>query len=176
MSSRPEQGRLFFALVPPPGVLDAVVAIQQVLKIEARAVVRENLHITLAFLGDVPWSRLAELRSIASDTPMPACTLRLERVGGFPRSGVAFLAPAESPPELDDFRKMLTGRLARAGFAADDKPWRPHLTLYRKLRKSCSRMAVKPVDWPLREFALVSSTLRNSGPVYRVLDRWQSVD
>ena len=175
MSSRAERERLFFALFPTAVVRRAIEGIQQRYLFEARPVMAEHFHITLAFLGEQPVDRLDALRTLADSMQLPACSLRLDRMGSFARSAVGFLAPSDLPPELQVFRGILVERLDECGFAMDRKPWRPHLTLYRKMRKPCARIPIESVDWPVRTFSLVSSRLEKTGPVYQGLGRWNAV-
>jgi 2'-5' RNA ligase len=175
MSCRTERQRLFFALFPSARVCRAIETVQQQLDFAARPVPPEQFHVTLAFLGEQPTARVAELAHLADASHLPSCALRLDVVDAFAGPGVAFLGMSEVPRRLGVFRASLVQRLHEAGFAVDGEPWRPHVTLYRKMRKSCPRMPVEPIDWPLKTYCLVSSRLEKNGPCYRVVRRWNAV-
>src|SRR5690348_10332235 len=78
-----ERLRLFCALELPDGVLDGLVAWQDEALAQGRPVSRENLHVTLAFLGHRPADELepiaAELRAAAAEAGRPELTVRRYR-------------------------------------------------------------------------------------------------
>lgn len=88
----------------------------------------ENLHVTLAFLGEQPdISRAAE--ALASLSAEPG-ELRFTGLGTFPKNGVIFLAPENDAP-LRKAAEALAPRLRAAGIRPEDRPFRAHLTLCR---------------------------------------------
>lgn len=176
MPSRGDSVRVFFALMPPPETREAILAIQGRLDLAGKPVVPQNIHMTLAFLGQVPEVRLPDLCAIAASVPLHSEILSLDRVGGFPRAAVVFLAPSEVTSGLIRFQQHLVEALEQAGFRPDRKRWRPHVTLYRKMRKPCHTMAVEPVEWRIRDYGLVASILRSNGPEYRLIQRWNAVE
>lgn len=169
-----ETRRLFFALDPNDAVRNAIVAVQREMNLPARRVVPENLHVTLAFLGEVDAGRIDELRTMAAGLSFPACRMQLDRNGCFPRTGVAWLGCSEPPEALTAFQALLNTRLAEAGFRSESKTWVPHLTLYRKMRKPCGRIPIEAVEWRIDGFSLMRSTPGPAGPVYTTLSRWQT--
>src|SRR5947208_11103110 len=75
-----ERLRLFCALSLPDGVLDRLVEWQREALNQGRVVSRENLHVTLAFLGHRPVQELegivAALRAAAGEAGRPELTVR----------------------------------------------------------------------------------------------------
>jgi 2'-5' RNA ligase len=174
MSCPPDTARLFFALVPGAHIRRRISACQQQLDLPARPVAAANLHVTLAFLGNVESARIGELKAIGAGLACPGCALRLDRLGWFPRAGVVWLGSQAPPAELLDFQDRLASRLAEGGFRAERRAWRPHLTLYRKMRKRLATIAVEPVEWILDGFSLMRSTLTGTGAVYDPLGYWKA--
>ncbi len=168
--------RLFFALIPPVEVRRELSQRQRQMNLQARPVAEDLFHITLVFLGEVERLRLPAVLSIGSGFSLTGCTLLLDRLGCFEKARVAWLGPFKPTAELVSFQERLVSALAAKGFSPDEKPWKPHVTLYRDLRKPCSTMRVKPVGWRVESFSLVQSTLTKAGPVYRVLDEWAARD
>jgi 2'-5' RNA ligase len=174
MCCRTETARLFFALWPGIDVRSEIASVQCGLNLPARPVAVQNLHITLAFLGEVSVSSMGALLTIGSELPIPPCSLRLDRCGWFPRAGVVWLGCESPPGDLIEFHGLLAGRLAEDGFRVETRPWLPHVTLYRKMRKPYATMESKTVDWSISEYCLVKSTLSENGAVYDTVGRWQS--
>jgi 2'-5' RNA ligase len=172
------QQRLFFALVPDPPVLKKIENVQRKLKIEhrieARAVKANQFHVTLAFLGNQPIDQLQTLLDLGSSLHMPACSVRLDRLGRFRRAGVVWLGATTPPAELLAFQARLVAALECAGIAFDRKPWKFHLTLYRDLRTPWVNMDPDTVSWDLNGFSLVESISINRGVEYRQLGRWSA--
>jgi 2'-5' RNA ligase len=172
MSSRTETTRLFFALVPDWRIRRAVSRVQRQLDLPGKMVAEENLHITLGFLGEVPWRRLPELERIAAAVTLTATVLELDEVGCFAQARVAWLGPSQPSEGLQATQRDLNEQLASSGFRAERRKWQPHVTLYRDLRKACGKIPVEPVFWPLDGISLVQSELLKGGPRYQVLKHW----
>ncbi len=147
-------------------------ALQDRLALPARAVPASNFHITLVFLGAVEVQRMPELAGLADRLRFPPCTLVLDRLGAFPRAGVAWLGAAAAPSELLAFQAELAAGLERLGFPADARPWRPHVTLYRKLRNRFEKIPFDAITWPLSGFCLMQSKPGHGAPVYQPIADW----
>ena len=167
--------RLFFALSPPPRVRRRIAALQAELKLAGRPEAPNRVHLTLAFLGEVPEEDLNAVIGTATACRLPACRLRLDRLGWFPRARVAWLGCTDTPPALGQFQAELSGALKQAGLRPDRRRWHPHLTLYRKLRTPFAKIPFEAIDWPLEGFDLVHSRLQPEGPKYRSLQHWPAV-
>jgi 2'-5' RNA ligase len=167
---------LFFALRPGRALRRKIAGLQRRLRLSGRAVAEVNLHVTLAFLGEVPAGRVAELLEIGHLLRAPACTLVLDQLGCFERARVAWLGTGQPLQALQEFQASLAERLREAGFRSEARRWQPHLTLYRNLRTPLCKMPVEPVIWQLDSWCLMRSTLHTSGPVYGVVQRWATAE
>ena len=70
--------RVFFALVPPPPLREAlgVLAASVAQRAHGRALPADNLHVTLAFIGAWPASRLAHWMDVGARCAAPRRTSR----------------------------------------------------------------------------------------------------
>lgn len=161
--------RLFFALWPDEGIRAGIVARRELLgRVSRRRVPDHNLHLTLLFLGNQPADRVSAIEDAAGDVAAADCTLRLDRIGWFPRARVAWLggdAPAPLCAMVDDLRSAM-GSL---DLTFDDRPFRPHVTLFRQVRQRPPRPDFEPLDWPVSGFSLIESV---PGKRYQVLRTW----
>jgi 2'-5' RNA ligase len=149
--------RLFFALWPDPAAADRLAQLAGELAGRSRGkpVPAGKIHLTLAFLGSVADERVADL--LAVRVPAPAFAMRLDCVGAFRKAAVAW-AGVESPPrELLALQSALTQTLAGLGFALEERPYVPHVTLVRKVGGALARTAIEPIEWPVLEVTLVRS-------------------
>lgn len=185
MSAAPTR-RLFFALWPDAAQRAALVhaAGKTVRRCGGRPVPETNLHITLAFLGSVPEPRLEELcaiaRRIAAGFPREAVplVLSLEALEHWPKPQVLTVlerkAEADAAPASGAARlaQLLTTETAAAGFSPDLKPFRPHVTVARKVLRPPRPGAMRRVPWSFGAFALVESRTLAEGPVYSVVESY----
>jgi 2'-5' RNA ligase len=164
--------RLFLAVWPdaPARAALAALASEVARRCGGRAVPAAKLHLTLAFLGEadparVPSGALAQVA--ARSAPFE---LALDRLGAFARAGVAWAGCAGAAPALLDLQAGAESRLREAGFALEERPFAPHLTLARHVRGPVAPASIGPVAWRVGSFALVESE-RGSG-AYREVARW----
>jgi RNA 2',3'-cyclic 3'-phosphodiesterase len=161
--------RLFFALWPDADVRAGIVARRERLgRISRRQVPVHNLHLTLLFLGDQPAGRIDAIEGAAGRIKADACTLTLDRFGWFPRAGVTWLG-GEAPAELDALAVALKTAMEPLGLTFDARPFCPHVTLFRQVRRRPDFPEIEPLEWPMSEFALVESI---PGQPYQVLRKW----
>jgi 2'-5' RNA ligase len=177
MSSTDEgtKARLFFALWPDETLRSRLVEAAGLLRktMSGKWVRPENLHITLAFLGDVSAERLGEVVRLGAETHGSGFTLRLDRAEFWPRNGILCLGASEAPPALRQLAGGLIERLGAAGFAMEKRAFRAHLTLARKGSSDRTRIDLpEPVAWKVDGFHLVESRLSREGSVYLRRENW----
>src|SRR2546427_10251860 len=93
----------------------------------------EQLHFTLAFLGEQPGADEA-LAAGESLRESAAFDLVLSGVGAFPstmRPRVLWIGATEGASELVAAAERLRGALEQRGFRLEERKFRPHLTLGR---------------------------------------------
>lgn len=138
----------------------------------------ENFHLTLAFLGEVE-ERHAEAAEDAAYAATEAYSERLRLVaqglGAFPneqRATILWAGLTGDVPALKELQAALTTELKQAGFALDDKRFRPHITLarFRAPQPMPERLPRLQVfgEWPVTELQLIESQLHPTGARYVV--------
>jgi RNA 2',3'-cyclic 3'-phosphodiesterase len=164
-----EKRRLFFALWPDSDTRAGIVERREMLgSISRRRVPDHNLHLTLLFLGDQPADRVSDIQLAADPVAGQFSTLMLDRLGWFPGARVAWLG-GEAPAALNLLVDRLKSAMQALDLRFDQRPFRPHVTLFRQVRKRPDLPAIEPLNWPVAEFALIEST--PSQP-YQVLRTW----
>jgi len=166
--------RAFFALLPPEAVRDELFGWAQACRVSTggRLVRRENLHATLAFLGQIDRLRLPELALLAQEVVAERFELLLDRVGYWPHNRIVYAAAASQPAPLAALAADLALRLSRAGFRAEERPYFAHATLLRAARCAPADVRVVPLRWQVDAIALMQSTRSAGRLVYRPLERW----
>lgn len=132
--------RAFLAIDPPTELLGGIGRIQErlqrMIRGELRWVRPEAIHLTLKFFGDIPESAIADITAAvepaaAAEAPM---TFSIGGAGVFPdqrRPRVLWLGMEGDVPRLLRFQRKIEEELGLAGFPAEERPFRPHLTLAR---------------------------------------------
>lgn len=165
--------RLFIALWPPPDLAAAFCARCASGSAGTRAETPQRVHLTLHFLGYVARSRLPGLRA-ALCVPFGPFELRLNHCTRWPQ-GVVVLEPDTVPPALALLHAELARVIGALGLRAEERTFRPHVTLLRRHPGpwSASADAAVPLRWPVRDYVLVES-VPGQPDGYRVLQTCHS--
>lgn len=187
--------RLFVAVYPARDATDDFAAFLDTLAVgraagqgvNARVAARENWHVTLAFLGEVPDTRRADVESAvggAVDAWRTGTAPRLRMAGGgrFGRGRfvVMWVGLAGDVDPLRSLADRVRRGLRRARLPFDAKPFRPHLTVARPGDRlgvealAADLAALRAYDGPLwtaTEVRLVRSHL-GPKPSYDHLAGW----
>lgn len=171
--------RLFIALPLDESVTDNLARVGTAANVRgARWVPPENMHLTLAFLGDVEERRLPELEETlfaATAEVTEPLRLRIQGIGAFPdeRAARTLWAGLDGDvPQLIELQKRVAQALKARGFDFDQRRFRPHVTLAR-LRQAQPMPDRLPRlhqfgEWTADELQIVESHLHPAGPRYVV--------
>jgi len=163
---------VFVALVPSRALQHALGALARLLAERGgRAVDDDNIHMTLAFLGDVATTRIETLTSMLGALPRARFAVTLDRLGAFGGAGVAWIGPGLMPAQLHELHAVLAAALQDGGFRVEERPFHPHLTLVRKWRGALAGDAPDVLEWPVDGVSLMMSESTASGVRYRALAR-----
>ena len=172
-STTPTQ-RLFFALWPPAELSHELYRLAgNSLRDDGRRVAPENIHLTLAFLGSVDALFRECAEQAAAAIRGGSFTLRLEQLGSWPKSGILWVGPGQTPAPLLDLVRQLNAALAGCGYEAEERPYAAHLTLARKVYAHHAPHAVEPRAWEIDRFHLVQSRTHADGARYEILGTWE---
>jgi len=167
--------RLFIAVPIPVKMKDKLLSLK--LNIPgARWVDRDQLHLTLKFIGEVKDQSLNDIRDNLSEILMEKFLLKIKGVGFFPpgNSPKVLWAGLEKQPELTRLRNKIDTNLNSLGIKRGGGKFRPHITLARLKSSNISRvLEFLKVNNPfltelfqVKEFSLYSSRLYPDGAVH----------
>ena len=154
--------RLFFALWPPRETALALERWAQAL--EGRRTPGDNIHLTLAFLGEADAQNAVSAGRRVQAAPF---RLPLEQASYWGHNKIVWAGPGQVPAELTRLVETLQLELYHEGFMLERRPFAAHVTLVRKAPAQ-SLPPLPRTEWPVEEFALVGS----SGGSYRTLERF----
>lgn len=166
--------RLFFGLWPDPAARDQLARLARHYQPPGgRLHHPDDLHITLVFLGQVDVARQPCIYQVADDIVAPALSLRIDTLGHWPRPQILWCGPSEVPEPLQRLVLDLQQGLFTCGFEPERRCYKPHVTLYRKVRHAKPGLLEQPIEWRATEFALAASEGGAPGQSrYRILHRW----
>jgi 2'-5' RNA ligase len=193
--ARPEEGaadslRSFVAAHVPDGWVDGLTALRERLARHAagvRWVQPDGSHVTLAFLGQIARSRVpaivARLNEAARECP--PCRVRAGGIGVFPHPGratVLWLGVTDPSGGLTRLQRRVEQALSPEGFAPDDRPFHPHVTVGRwrtppprsnvdaLLAEAPLALSGAEGEWIVADIRLMESRLTPKGPIYTVVE------
>jgi len=168
-----ERLRLFCALTLPDETLDALLRWQREdLASEARALGRDHLHITLAFLGHRPAEEVEPIAQALRESAVAASQIVLSPRRYRETRSVGMLVLDDEEGRAAALAGDLHERLERLGvYEREKRPWLPHVTVLRFKRPP--HLAPPPPDLAAfgpSDAALYHSVLRSGGAQYEVLE------
>ena len=164
--------RLFCALRVPGDVLDELVLWQHEHVTAGRVVPRENLHLTLAFLGWTPARAVDGILEELHGAAAAAEPIELEPMRYRETRGVGMLVFSDAEGNGASLADDLHGRLEHLGvYRPEQRPWLPHLTVVRFRRRPRLRPPLPDLGrFGPSDAALYNSLLRSAGAQYVVID------
>jgi 2'-5' RNA ligase len=176
--------RLFIGIPLSAGVraeLAAVVAELHHAAPNLRWTAPEMWHITLQFLGSTAAEQFDCLKARLPQVKAAPVPLRLASLGAFERAGIVYV-DVEQTPALLELQQQVTAATAHCGFAPEERPFHPHITLARAKGRARFRGVPAPRSWhenppqftpfEAREFLLYESFTQPSGAHHEIRVRF----
>lgn len=178
--------RSFLAIELPESnkeeIIDHIQRYRELTQSKIKWVTRENLHITLRFLGKFERSHVQQLNILLSSLlkTIPAFNLHIDRMGAFPNNHtpkVIWLG-FDYPENLGQVYKHIEDCVVKLGYDPDDRPFSPHLTLGR-VRRDLPNIEIRNIgqiiagaglnfqsEFIAERVTLFQSELTRDGPIY----------
>lgn len=141
---------------------------------------RDNLHLTIKFLGDVAHKKMPSVLEIFQSSFQGFPTFKTEMVslGAFPRIDrpqILWVGLKEETTVLQNIVGSIENNFALLGFAKEDRAFEPHITIGRlRSNKNTSLLSAKIKDYAfpsgiqqeMTRVTLYKSVLSAQGPSY----------
>lgn len=158
--------RLFIAVRLSDEMKKALAACIRDLKrqgVKGKFVPVENLHLTLAFIGE--YDDPAYVKRVIDSISVPQFRLSLSGCGNF---GDLLWAGIEESGEPEDYVKNLRAALKAADIPFDDKKFVPHITIARRMKtKAPYEVHLPKAGMTVTKAALMESVMKNGRVEYR---------
>lgn len=158
--------RLFIAIQLSEEMRKALVDCLHDLKkqgVEGNYVPAQNLHMTLAFIGE--YRDPEQVKRILASVPLPAFRLALSEKGNF---GNILWAGVKGNQKLKTYVRDLRAALKNAGIPFEDDRFTPHITLIRKVSaRSPYQVHLPKAEMEVKRASLMKSETKNGKITYR---------
>lgn len=142
--------RSFIAIAVPPetrSCLDRIAGKLKATTSDVRWVKRDDVHLTLKFLGDVEERRIPEIEGCIEQciAEIPSFSIAVRDLGAFPSDHnpqIIWIAAEDASGRLAAVQLSLEEGLSRMGFKKEKRSFFPHLTLGR-LKSARGKEAVR---------------------------------
>jgi 2'-5' RNA ligase len=137
----------------------------------------DSWHVTLQFLGNTDPQQYQCLIARLGAVHSPPVPIQLEALGCFDRAGI-FFAGVGLTAELLALEQRVTAATELCGFAAETRPFHPHITLARAKGQSLGALKARIERQPAftrfvaYEYFLYESHLSPTGARYEVRERF----
>ena len=185
-----EKIRSFFAIELPEDIRRYIERdiVSRLKKVPAKVkwVARENMHLTVRFLGEISGRKVDEIVDRMFDMSIQekisVVSLSLSEIGTFGRRNprVIWLGLSGEVEKIVELHGYIERVCDAVKLPADDKKFSPHITIGRvkspshtdKLLAEIKKLTIKQLDFMVKEVILFKSTLTPSGPIYSVIEKF----
>ena len=118
----------------------------------------ENLHLTLAFLGDCDARQTAVVKAVMDSVVFQAFDFIIDCIGRYKRDGGdLWWAGVRENQNLTELHKNLTAGLLENGIVCDKRKFNPHITLGREIITKMQPRQVEPFGEMVTKIELMKS-------------------
>ena len=138
---------------------------------------KENLHLTIRFVGNVERALVESVADVLAQGPLVAFDMELGDVGAFGRgraARVVWLGLRGGTKAAAALAANVDEECVRAGLPVESRPYQAHLTLARARSRGGARLPELPAvphmkPWRATQLVLYSSRPARTGAVYEAL-------
>ncbi len=139
---------------------------------------KNNLHLTLKFLGDLSEDKIELVKKALSEVEFRQFSVETGELGFFPNEKfIKILWLDLISPEFEFLKKSIDDKLQKLGFNEKEKDFVAHLTLTRIKKidnkeaflEKVQEIAPKKMFFVANQFSLMKSILKKNGPEYKIL-------
>ncbi len=143
---------------------------------------KENIHLTLKFLGNLSEEKIKEIKDKLSEINFSGFKAELGKIGFFPSEKYVRVVWVDLiSEEVKELKKIIDEILEEIGINYDNRVFSSHITVARikKMRdkeeffKIIKELKIKKTSFKMNNFFLIKSELRREGAVYKSLKEFK---
>ena len=128
----------------------------------------ENLHLTLAFIGEVSPKKVEKIETILETVSFEPFEATVDKLGAFSRGTLWYAGLCEDKP-LMDLQHEIEHKLALCGFEMDGRKYSPHVTLGREVVTDEKPWQIEPFGETVSGIELMKSEKINGKLTYTAI-------
>ena len=128
----------------------------------------ENLHLTLAFIGEVSPKKLDKIKAILETVTFSPFDVAINRLDTFSRGTLWYAGLREDKP-LMLLQREIEYKLALCGFEMDGRKYNPHITLGREVIAKIKPWRIEPFGETVTSVDLMKSERINGKLTYTAI-------
>lgn len=140
---------------------------------------KENLHLTLKFLGNISEEKMEEVREKLREIKFEKFDCEIGKAGVFGENYVKVIWVDLLSDKLKELQKQITDNFPE--IPSDYKEFSSHITTARvisvpdreKLIEEIKKINFKKLDFEVGEFVLMKSELVRGGPKYKTIEKFR---
>jgi 2'-5' RNA ligase len=167
--------RIFFAIELNQAVKTKLLGFQdRLLTIDANPIKAENFHITLCFLGNVSEPKIESILDGLNAPSMASFKVSIRHPLYFSSSKIMGLSVDYGKNQLTQLKSHIENQLQTiAHFDLEKQPYKPHVSLFRKVEQLPEHLPVFGQDFPIDSFCLMASVPTKKSVRYEVIEEWR---
>lgn len=178
-----DKTRCFIALDLPGNVISELQNIQEEIKKEdlfiGKLTEKDNLHLTLKFLGSISKSTLIEVQKKLKQVKFNSFEADIDEIGLFSEEFVRIIWVKLNGKEVFELQSKIDNVLL--GMFPKEERFMSHITIARvknvkeklNLIDFVKKFKLESIKGQIRSFSLMSSELKPEGPVYTVIEKYK---
>ncbi|MEA1888696.1 MAG: RNA 2',3'-cyclic phosphodiesterase [Pseudomonadota bacterium] len=165
--------RLFLACWPDQSLQELLYDLAERLQLKhgGRRTERENIHLTLVFLGQVQQQKEQQLRQRLRLLDIKQFDLELDHAGSFTHCRINWIGPSIVPQGLKELHSILKRISQKLGFHAEERFYQPHISLLKGSHSETGH-TIKPVQWKVNRYCLLESRQKKGRLEYKVIEEF----
>ena len=178
--------RIFIAIEPSEHVKARIFHELETLQdknlFKGKFVEKQNLHLTLKFLGDISEEKLEEIQKKLRKINFKKFKCEIGNPGFFESEKfIKVIWIGLISDKLEELQKRIGDELNWE--SKDEKEFSSHITCARvssvrdkkRLLEEIKKINFKKLDFEVNNFLLIKSELTQKGPIYKVIERFKSI-
>ncbi|MCX8092683.1 MAG: RNA 2',3'-cyclic phosphodiesterase [Candidatus Goldbacteria bacterium] len=150
---------------------------------DLRFIRKENLHITVKFLGEIQEKRIEKIKDIIEESCSDISKFKIscKRLSAFPSltsARIIWVNVMDGADTIEKIYKKLENKLANIGFEKEKRKYIPHITIARA--KSSIDITEYLHNFEINsmasEIVLYKSDLKPNGPIYTEIFKYNFKD
>ncbi len=179
--------RSFIAIELPQEIKDKLAELQSKLEplIKGNFVAKNNLHISLKFLGSIGNIAEIEKELLKISKDIKPFNIQIKKLGIFPSENyIRVIWAGAYAPELQELYNKIQTSLEPLGFKKEDHKFHAHITLARVKAVNEKQKLLELIKQPINQsinfgsftankISLFKSTLTGKGPIYEEIKKFK---